>query len=201
MKARWHWMAYDEMITPSINWCGSPSTSMWSLKVDGSPSSPLTARYRGKTSFGRKDHFWPVPKPAPPRPRRPDVVTSVTMSAGAIVSALRSASYAPFCSAASIVKESSGRPRRNLVTRRSSSTATRRLRSAVPCRAHGSTASLSSGRASARTGRLQGADRSAGDRARDAVAALVRLDELDRGVAGERTVELVVHLQHRREVA
>jgi hypothetical protein len=33
-----------EMTTPSMSWCGSRSTSMWSLNVDGSPSSPLTAR-------------------------------------------------------------------------------------------------------------------------------------------------------------
>ena len=47
MNAWWHWIAYEVMITPSSNWCGSPSTSMWSLNVDGSPSSPFTARYRG----------------------------------------------------------------------------------------------------------------------------------------------------------
>ena len=81
--------SYAVMTMPSMSWCGSRSTSMWSLNVDGSPSSPFTARYRGNTSFGRNDHFWPVPNPAPPRPRRPEVVTSATISSGVMPSALR----------------------------------------------------------------------------------------------------------------
>ena len=44
MNAWWHSTANAEITTPSISWCGSRSTSMWSLNVDGSPSSPFTAR-------------------------------------------------------------------------------------------------------------------------------------------------------------
>src|SRR5260370_35594022 len=44
-----------------------------------------------------KLHFTPVANPAPPRPRRPEVLTSFVMSAGAMSSrALRRAAYPPF---------------------------------------------------------------------------------------------------------
>src|SRR5262249_57165095 len=48
----------------------------------GSDSSPLQTRYRGRLSFGKKPHLTPVGKPAPPRPRRPESRTMVTMSSG-----------------------------------------------------------------------------------------------------------------------
>ncbi len=69
---------------PSSSWCGSRSMSMWSLNVHGSPSSALTHRYRGKTPFGRNDHFWPVPNPAPPLPRRTESDTSLVIASGPI---------------------------------------------------------------------------------------------------------------------
>jgi hypothetical protein len=64
-----------------------------SLKVPGSDSSALTTMYLGKTSFGTKDHFIPVGKPAPPRPRRPEAFTSsMTCSGVMAVRAFRQAS-------------------------------------------------------------------------------------------------------------
>ena len=54
-----------------------------SLKVPGSPSSALTTRYRGfGLAFGMNDHFFPVGKPAPPRPRRFGRETSSMTCAG-----------------------------------------------------------------------------------------------------------------------
>src|SRR4029079_1707354 len=41
------------------------------------------------------DHFSPVGKPAPPRPRRPESFTTLTISAGVIPTAVRSALYTP----------------------------------------------------------------------------------------------------------
>ena len=54
-----------------------------SLNVPGSDSSALTARITGCSgSFGRNDHLSPVGKPAPPRPRRSESLTSCSSSAG-----------------------------------------------------------------------------------------------------------------------
>src|SRR5262245_49253583 len=93
------------------------------------------------------------------------------MSSGVMPSAFFSPSYAPFASAASIVNESPGRSRRNLVM----------ILVSVPA--------------------MSAAHLRAGDRARHPLARLVLVDE-DLGVAAaDRAVELVVDLQHRREVA
>ena len=80
------------MITPSTRVCGAAIISGMSLQVPGSDSSALTTRYFGfGLSWGMKPHFMPVGKPAPPRPRRPESLTAVMMSSGAIASAVRSA--------------------------------------------------------------------------------------------------------------
>ncbi|KAH9419256.1 hypothetical protein DERP_005763 [Dermatophagoides pteronyssinus] len=63
---------------PSTNLCGSWRIISRSLQVPGSPSSALTTKYFGRPSDGlfMKLHFKPVGKPAPPRPRNPDVFIS-----------------------------------------------------------------------------------------------------------------------------
>jgi hypothetical protein len=53
------------------------------LQVPGSPSSELHTTYLapGKAR-GMNDHFRPVGKPAPPRPRRADFLSSAIRSSG-----------------------------------------------------------------------------------------------------------------------
>ena len=80
------------MITPSTRVWGVASMSGMSLQVPGSDSSALTTRYFGLgLSCGTKDHFMPVGKPAPPRPRRLASLTRLTTSTGCMASALRRA--------------------------------------------------------------------------------------------------------------
>ena len=85
-------IAKELMITPSTSVCGVAIISGMSLQVPGSDSSALTTRYFGfGLSCGMKLHFMPVGKPAPPRPRRPESLTAVMMSSGAMPSAFLAA--------------------------------------------------------------------------------------------------------------
>src|SRR5690349_15194911 len=79
---------------PSINWCGSFSMRTRSLQVPGSLSSPLTTMYFGLGDVrGTKLHFIPVGNPAPPRPRRFEVLTSSMISSGCMREAFTKAWY------------------------------------------------------------------------------------------------------------
>ncbi len=89
MKAVLARIAWAAMMTPSIRVCGVAIMSGMSLQVPGSDSSALTTRYLGfGLSCGMKLHFMPVGNPAPPRPRRPESLTRVMRSSGAILSAV-----------------------------------------------------------------------------------------------------------------
>ena len=70
--------ASPAIITPSITACGSCSKISRSLQVPGSLSSPLHRTYFGLADcLGTNDHFIPVLKPAPPRPRKPGILDLV----------------------------------------------------------------------------------------------------------------------------
>jgi hypothetical protein len=95
-KARWLWTAYAAIAIPSRNRCGSRSMISRLLNVPGSDSSKFATTYVGlPVSCGTNDHLTPVGNPAPPRPRRPDVLTTSITSAGVIAMAARSPSYPP----------------------------------------------------------------------------------------------------------
>ena len=84
---------------PSISAKGSPSISMRSAKVPESPSSALaTMNLRRRAASAAVFHLMPVGNPAPPRPRRPDAVTSATVAAGPSSSA-RASPLSPPCGA------------------------------------------------------------------------------------------------------
>jgi hypothetical protein len=71
------------MVMPSITTKGSPSMIMRSAKVPLSPSSALQTMYlRLARASATVFHLMPVGKPAPPRPRRPDVVRSARIASG-----------------------------------------------------------------------------------------------------------------------
>ena len=71
------------MMVPSMTACGSCRKIRWSLQVPGSLSSPLTRTYFGLADcLGTNDHFMPVGKPAPPRPRRLEAFISSMIHSG-----------------------------------------------------------------------------------------------------------------------
>src|SRR5579859_7501987 len=87
-------MARPAMITPSITEWGSCSKMRRSLQVPGSLSSPLTSTYFGFADcLGTNDHFIPVGKPAPPRPRRFEAFISAMMPSAPSSIALRADLY------------------------------------------------------------------------------------------------------------
>ena len=80
--------AVPAIIAPSMIECGSCSKIRRSLQVPGSLSSPLHRMYFGFADcLGTNDHFIPVLKPAPPRPRSPESFTRLTMASGCMASA------------------------------------------------------------------------------------------------------------------
>ena len=77
------------MIMPSISRCGIFCMISRSLNVPGSDSSALHTRYLSIAPLGMNEAFMPIEKPAPPRPRRPEALSSSTSASGGMFSALR----------------------------------------------------------------------------------------------------------------
>ena len=69
---------------PSISWWGFFPTSSRSLNAPGSDSSALQHRYFDISPRGRNEAFFPIEKPAPPRPRSPDCSSSDSSSSGSV---------------------------------------------------------------------------------------------------------------------
>ena len=90
MNARSISAAQEAITIPSISMCGFFCISSRSLNVPGSDSSALQTRYLSISPWGRNDAFWPIRKPAPPRPRMPESLIWPSTSSGVIASALRS---------------------------------------------------------------------------------------------------------------
>ena len=72
MKAQPAPAASAAIAIPSISWCGFFCISSRSLNAPGSDSSALQHRYFAISPRGRNEAFFPIEKPAPPRPRSPD---------------------------------------------------------------------------------------------------------------------------------
>ena len=76
-------MALAAMIIPSSTAWGSASSTLRSMKAPGSPSSALQSTYLTSPGvFCANSHFRPAGNPAPPRPRRPEILTSSTICWG-----------------------------------------------------------------------------------------------------------------------
>src|SRR5688500_7738749 len=81
---------------PSSRRCGTRSMISRSLNVPGSDSSALTTRYVARpVPLARKLALRPIGKPAPPRPRRFDAISSSTICCGSSARAFASASKPP----------------------------------------------------------------------------------------------------------
>jgi hypothetical protein len=90
MKPLFAAAATEPMMQPSMSRCGFFCIRRRSLKVPGSDSSALQQRYLSIVPLGMKLAFFPMEKPAPPRPRSPDSSSSwSTASASMSRSALR----------------------------------------------------------------------------------------------------------------
>ena len=73
------------IVIPSISWWGFFWISSRSLNAPGSDSSALQHRYLSISPRGRNDAFFPIENPAPPRPRSPELSSSLSTSVGSIV--------------------------------------------------------------------------------------------------------------------
>src|SRR5918996_3496075 len=81
---------------PSSSRCGARSMISRSLNDPGSDSSAFTTRYVGRpVPLARKLAFLPIGKPAPPRPRRFEAISSSTICCGSSPRAFASVSYPP----------------------------------------------------------------------------------------------------------